>query len=97
LDVNSLRERRMAWQKQQLSMGNTHVDSYVVRIYRRTTGRHGGSGTLVGLVEDVHADSERHPFHSMSELWDILDASGVTTPAVHHGQPPPSDHGGHSS
>ncbi len=49
-------------------MSNTIVDSYVVCIYQHTAGRHDGSGTLVGLVEDVHADSERYPFHSMSEL-----------------------------
>lgn len=81
----------MARRKRQLSTSNTPVDSYVVRIYRRTPGRDGGSGTLVGLVEEVYADGGRHPFHNISELWDILGAGGIAAPAVHRG------HGDHSS
>ncbi|GEM_PF-5409510 len=86
----------MARQKRQLSTDNTDVDSYIVRIYRRTAGRDGGSGTLVGLVEDVYTDSKRRPFHNISELWDILGAGGVTVFAVHRDQRSSSGHGGHS-
>lgn len=57
--------------------GNTNVDSYVVRIYRRTARRADDSETLTGLVEDAN-NSGHHAFHSMHELWDILRAKSVT-------------------
>lgn len=53
-----------------------NVVSYVVRIYRRTTGRGENPETLTGLVESDH-DHEQRPFHSMVELWDILRARGA--------------------
>ena len=43
------------------------MDSYVVRVYRRTTARSG----VVGLVEDVQK-RERRGFTSFEELWAIL-------------------------
>lgn len=71
----------MAWRKRQLSMDNTMVERYVVRIYRRPAPRDGGSGTRVGLVEDVRDGGERHPFHGISELGDALGAGGVAASA----------------
>jgi len=86
----------MAQQKRQLSTDNAIVDSYIVRIYRRTAGRDGDSGTLVGLVEEVYTDGERHPFHNISELWDILGTGGVAVFAAHRDRHSSSGHGGHS-
>ncbi len=87
----------MARRKRQSSTDNTIVDSYVVRIYRRTAPRDGGSGTLVGLVEDVRDGGERHAFHSISELWDVLGAGGATASAVSRDRRSSSGHGDHSS
>jgi len=84
----------MAWRK---STGNTIVDSYVVRIYRRTAPRNDGSGTLVGLVEDVRDSGKRHAFHSISELWDVLGVGGTTTSAGPRGRRSPDGHGDRSS
>lgn len=56
--------------------GKRNVASYVVRIYRRTTGSGARPDTLAGLVEDVD-DNKQHAFHSMAELWGILRASGA--------------------
>ena len=55
--------------------GRSNVASYVIRIYRRTTGRGARPDKLAGLVENVD-DSKQRAFHSMAELWDILRING---------------------
>jgi len=45
------------------------MDSYLVRIYRRTENN---PRMLVGVVEEVGV-KEKKAFHNLYELWDILN------------------------
>ena len=45
------------------------MDSYLVRIYRRTEDN---PRMLVGVVEEVGANDKK-AFHNLYELWDILN------------------------
>jgi len=52
------------------------VDSYLIRIYRRTPGKASARRThdkvdLVGIVETA-AGNEQRRFHTIEELWDFL-------------------------
>ncbi len=51
-----------------LGLGGS-MNSYVVRIYRRTNNN---PRLLVGVVEEVGV-KEKKAFHNLYELWDILN------------------------
>ncbi len=54
------------------------MDSYIVRIYRRSPRE---KQTLVGLVEDVMR-KRSYPFHNREELWARLNALRRDEPAA---------------
>jgi hypothetical protein len=49
-------------------MPGTGEDTYIVRLYRRSSG---DRVQLVGVVERVRT-GRKTPFHNMTELWDVL-------------------------
>ncbi len=51
-----------------LGLGGS-MNSYVVRIYRRTNNN---PRLLVGVVEEIGM-KEKKAFHNLYELWDILN------------------------
>jgi hypothetical protein len=49
-------------------MLTSDADSYIVRVYRRSSD---DPPQLVGIVEQVRTGRET-PFHSIEELWQVL-------------------------
>lgn len=46
------------------------AEYYILRVYRRRQGTHGGPHSLVGVVEDTQG--HRQHFHDREELWRLL-------------------------
>jgi hypothetical protein len=50
------------------------MENYIIRIYRRDTNT---PGNVTGLLESVERVT-RSPFHSLNELYAILESTGDT-------------------
>jgi hypothetical protein len=61
----------------QTSAMKTPVESYVVRVYRRQSGK---KRQLVGVLEGPQLDGSQ-AFSSVEELWEILEGLGSGHPA----------------
>jgi hypothetical protein len=48
------------------------MDCYIVRIYRRITGKNGNDDEIAGLVERVGANADGKPFSSYQGLITML-------------------------
>ncbi len=60
------------------------MDCYIVRVYRRITGKNGEADEIAGLVEHVGQRDSTTPFSSYNSLVSALrenDERSVSTPA----------------